>query len=178
MKSQWGKRNACKFASDAVLNGDWTALFYLITHSGASADCKYPSDQPQTLNIVTWANRYNANHPRQDLVKHDLKAEISYGTPLLHQVVMAEGVTNKKSFRPGLKVLLDAGADIDAQDLKHGYTALHVACKLCRTSLVEYLLANKADRTIEDYDGRVATDLFPRWCKMTVRYPPNEDDEN
>lgn len=169
MATKWGKRNGCKFASDAALRGDWLALHGLILQGSANADCPYPASTPVRLDIVTWAKRFNSNHPNQDLIKHDLKAEVSYGTPLLHQVVMAEGLANKQSYKPGLKLLLDNGADIDLQDKADGNTALHVACKLCRTTLIDYLLSRKANRKIENLDGEIATDLMPRWCKTVVK---------
>lgn len=177
MKSQWGKRNGCKFASDAVLNGDWGALYGLMIQSGLSAECPYPSNQGSSLNIVTWSRRFNTTHPNRDLVRHDIKAEIHYGMPLLHQVVVAEGIENKKSFRQGLQVLLDNGADIDAQDSKYGYTALHWACMLCRSHLMQYLIEQRADRSITSYSGKTATEMMPKWCKTVIRHPSDTEEE-
>lgn len=175
MKTQWGKRNGCKFASDAVLRGDWVALYGLLIQGSANADCPFPVQAPVPLKLTTWARRYNSTHPNRDLVKHSLTAEITYGTPLLHQVVMAEGVDNQKSFRQGLDVLLKNGADINLQDKTNGYTALHVACMLCRSHLMEYLLSKKADRTKKDFKGKTATELMPKWCKTVVKAPQYYD---
>lgn len=171
MATKWGKRNGCKFASDAVMRGDWLALYGLLMQGGINADCPYPSRETTKFNIITWARRYNSTHPNRDLIKHDMKVEFTYGTPLLHQVVMTEGITNKASHRPGLKVLLDNGADINLQDKANGYTALHVACMLCRTTLIDFLISKNADRSIESHDGEIATDLMPRWCKTVVKAP-------
>lgn len=175
MATKWGKRNGCKFASDAVLKGDWLAVFGLLMQGSINANCPYPSNNGPRLNIVTWARRYNSTHPNRDLIKHELTADVTYGTPLLHQTVMSEGITNKASHKPGLKVLLDNGADINLQDKSNGYTALHVACMLCRSHLIDYLLSRKADRTILSHDGDLATDLMPRWCKTVVKAPSYYD---
>lgn len=148
------------------------ALHGLMVQGGVAPDCPYPSNERQTLNIVTWAHRYNSTHPNRDLIKHELKAVISFGTPLLHQVVMAEGVTNRVSFRPGLKLLLDRGADINKQDQANGYTALHLACLLCRTALIDFLLERGAQRDIRASNGKTATEMMPKWCKKVIRPTP------
>lgn len=181
MQSKWGKRNGCKFASDAVLNGDWKALIGLMAQNGLSAHCAFPAGTlPIPLKIVTWARRYNSTHPNNQLIRHELKATISAGMPLLHQVVIAEGVLNSKSFRPGLQLLLDRGADIDAQDKEYGYTALHWACKLCRSQLMQYLIEKKANRNVKSFDGETPTELMPKWCKTVIRKATDvvEDEED
>jgi ankyrin repeat protein len=176
MKTQFGKRNGCKFASDAVLRGDWVALHGLMVQGGLSADCPFPSNESVPVQLTTWARRYNSTHPNRSLIKHELEAEISFGTPLLHQVVMAEGIDNKKSFAPGIKLLLDRGADIDLQDRANGYTALHIACMLCRSNLMEFLLSKKAKRDIKSWDGQIATELMPRWCKTVIKADSSTDE--
>lgn len=169
MKSQWGKRNGCKFASDAVLKGDWLALHGLLLQGGLSADCPFPSNEKVKVPLVTWAKRYNSTHPDQTLIRHELEAEISYGTPLLHQVVIAEGIENKASFVPGLKLLIERGADINLQDNAQGDTALHVACSLCRTGLIDFLMQKRAKRDIRNKKGKTATEMMPRWCKTIIK---------
>lgn len=146
------------------------ALHGLMLQGGISADCPFPSNERRApLKIVTWARRFNSNHPNRDLIKHELEADISFGTPLLHQAVIAEGITNKVSFRPGLKLLLGMGANINLQDKAHGYTALHLACMLCRTSLIDYLIENGAKRDIPANNGKNALEMMPRWCKTVVK---------
>jgi hypothetical protein len=169
MKSQWGKRNGCKFASDAVLKGDWKALTGLMIQGGLSADCPFPSNETHTIKLVTWAQRYNSTHSDPQLIPHNLEAKVSYGTPLLHQAIIAEGIDNKRSFKHGLQFLLDRGADIDLQDDSDGNTALHIASMLCRTQLIEFLISKKAKRDVENDDGLVAIETMPKWCKHIVR---------
>jgi len=150
------------------------ALHGLMLQGGVSADCPFPSNERQTpIKVVTWARRFNSTHPNRDVIKHELEAEISFGTPLLHQAVIAEGITNKQSFRPGVKLLLDMGADIDMQDKAKGYTALHLACILCRTSLIDYLLEKGARRDILAKNGKSATEMMPRWCKKVLKPTPS-----
>lgn len=178
MKNQWMKKNGCKFASDAVFNGDWNALRGLMVSKGISADCPWPTNETKKVKVTTWARKYVSTHPNGELVQHDMEVEIGYGTPLLHQVVIAEGIDNKRTYRPGLQMLLENGADINLQDRQNGYTALHYACMLCRSYLMQFLISKKADLDILSKDGRKPAEMMPRWCKTVIRRPQNKEEED
>ncbi|HLK55883.1 MAG TPA: ankyrin repeat domain-containing protein [Chthonomonadaceae bacterium] len=65
-----------------------------------------------------------------------------------------------------LSMLLDAGADINAQD-KDGYTPLHWACMLDNILILQALLQHHACVNIRDKNGRTALDAVSQEAMMS-----------
>ena len=57
-----------------------------------------------------------------------------------------------------VKLLLDKGADIDAQD-ENGNTALHLACSASNISVIQLLLSRNAKQNLRDCSGFLAIDM-------------------
>jgi ankyrin repeat protein len=58
-----------------------------------------------------------------------------------------------------IELLLDLGADVNAQNTRSGSTALHQAVKTGNVEIVRMLLVRDVDRSLIDGDGRTALDL-------------------
>lgn len=66
-------------------------------------------------------------------------------TPLLH--------ASTGPYADALKVLIDAGADVNAAETTEAFTPLMMAAGLGQTEVVKVLLAHKANRDLLDNDG-------------------------
>jgi len=71
----------------------------------------------------------------------------------LHEYAMRGDVVALSAF-----LSADEGADINVRD-EYGYTALHLAADRGNVTTVAFLLAQGADKMLEDTDGYTATDL-------------------
>jgi len=58
-----------------------------------------------------------------------------------------------------VKLLLAAGAHINAQDIEEAYTPLHEAARMNHKDIVQVLLAAGADATIRDAGNQTALDI-------------------
>lgn len=72
-------------------------------------------------------------------------------TPLLIAVLAVNGEL--------VKLLVDAGADLEAQDKAHGVTALHIAALKGNLNLTKLLLDKGANPNAKSNDGRTPLDL-------------------
>ncbi|MDR9437511.1 MAG: ankyrin repeat domain-containing protein [Thiohalophilus sp.] len=82
----------------------------------------------------------------------DINAKDKDGYHALTAVV----ITNQVAM---LDYLLEQGIALDIQDDERGWTALMWAANEGRREMVEILLANGADRTVQSVDGKTALDL-------------------
>lgn len=92
--------------------------------------------------------------------------EISHGIPLLQLAVISEGIENK-SQKPLINFLVKNGAQLELQD-EAGNTALHYACSLCRTNLIEVLVKKGASFKTENFTKQTPIDVMPDWCKSKI----------
>lgn len=81
------------------------------------------------------------------------------GLPLLHRVVLNKGSPER------VKLLLDNGADINAQRQRDGYTALHIAEVLGDVPCRQLLLKRGADTTIKDANGYTYLEVMNNYAK-------------
>ncbi|OQD90880.1 hypothetical protein PENANT_c001G11687 [Penicillium antarcticum] len=87
-------------------------------------------------------------------------------TPLHHLVARHASCSGSKHIELATKFLLDAGADVSAQD-NDNQTVLHKLCTLCmngddETTLLELLIAHGADPRHVDKNGQTALHLASR----------------
>ena len=84
-----------------------------------------------------------------DGVELNTKNPSSGATPLIAAIVFGQDET--------ASLLIDAGADIEAQD-KQGSTALVAAAFFCRTEILKLLIQKGAKKDIENSDGATPFD--------------------
>ena len=65
-----------------------------------------------------------------------------------------------RQHRAGVELLLDAGAEIQRVDAKHGWTPLHVACVAGHEDAARMLVEAGADVTVRDKSTASAIDLM------------------
>lgn len=80
------------------------------------------------------------------------------GASLLHNMVW-------KGSPERVKLLLDSGADINAQRQRDGYTALHIAEALGNVPCTQLLLKRGADTTIKDANGYTYLEVMNNYTK-------------
>lgn len=75
---------------------------------------------------------------------------------------------------PCVRILAEAGADLDRRDNAGGLTPLHMAAGYARAGVVSLLLRLGADPEVEDGRRRTALDLAREILKVTPRGNPTE----
>ncbi len=127
------------------------AMFVVLCGAGLLTACGGPSvGPPSELEAAAWTGD-------TDSVKRHIAAgtDLDYqnptngSTPLI--TAAARGNTEVA------KLLLDAGADVDAAN-HDGSTALHTAAFLCRKDIVRALLEHGADTSVRNNTGGTALD--------------------
>ncbi len=82
----------------------------------------------------------------------DINSKNAQGGTALHDAALAGQAE-------AVEALIKHGCDVNARDADSGATPLHHAASWGRKNVVEMLLANHADRTIKDKNGRTPLDL-------------------
>ncbi|HVI41954.1 MAG TPA: ankyrin repeat domain-containing protein [Anaerovoracaceae bacterium] len=129
-------------------------LVELLLDSGAEVDAQNIYQSTPLILACCHGSIYSAKL----LVEHGANVNLADDdgeTPLMG---LARCGADEDVVMDGMTVLLNAGADIHAQD-KYGNTALHKAVFMENKLLVRFLLEHGADWTIKDVDGNSALDL-------------------
>eukprot|EP00775_Hariotina_reticulata_P006713 gene6713-6934_t len=143
-------------AASLLLKGDVEAITSMLKHSRV------------ILSQVVDENR------RRQVLGNGSTSGVSPGSAVQQQLVLkplglalhfVAAIGNMKC----VKLLIDAGADLDLQD-KEGYTPLHMACGYMQTGAMTALLESGADPLIKDKQGRDVVSLVDNLRKSL---PPN-----
>lgn len=152
-------RSSLHFAIDALL---WAAAsqnerMLRVVLSASSFRITVKNQRGQVLYLVSQLQAPDANAVARILAEHtDIRICVRKGRrtscerPALH---WAAGTGN----RALVHLLLDKGADIDAQD-RYGQTALHCAAAMNRETVIKTLLRRGADRYVVSHFGEAPLD--------------------
>ncbi|XP_010103301.2 signal recognition particle 43 kDa protein, chloroplastic [Morus notabilis] len=166
-----------KIIGSRALDGDAVGMEYLIEWKDGHAPSWVPADYIAKDVVAeyetpwwTAAKKADENALRA-LVEaedgRDVNAVDSDGRTALHFV---SGLGSE----PCVKILAEAGPDLDRRDKAGGLTALHMAAGYARASVVSLLLRLGADPEVEDDRRRTPLDLAREILMATPRGNPME----
>ena len=141
-----------KFSSNALSPLVALTVFVLLASCGSDAQTKKTGKEAPAIDIHTAVVSNNMEALKQHLeagTNINEKDPFGGSSPLI-----SASLFDKPEM---VKVLLDAGADINFQN-NDGSTALHTAAFFCRPEIVKMLVDKKADKTIKNKYGATAYD--------------------